>query len=331
MSRIATTKPIAHPQNGINDVKVKSRVPLGPRSSNEFAHVSKTRKNSTHELSASLVDQSGEVKPFHHVEIKIGDESNPNDVVEFENVIYRTLRTEDMIRPAFKFDQHEITMKDRNVMIDAMCRYHYKLRMMTNTLYRFIGIFDRYLSVAQIPKQKLRLYACASFLIASKIEDVYPTQSTDLIKLSERAFTQKELFAAEIEIINAIHFDTTFATPLFYLTQFMRINDQEEHILTARYILEIMQTHEHFYGVNAALQASVAVMVTRIIFEENTKWTKELFDYTQFAEDKVYTEALVVRDMLLEKDREETRFMRRKYGSDLFSNVAFITIPRNFK
>ena len=40
--------------------------------------------------------------------------------------------------------------------------------------------------------------------------------------------------------------------------------------------------------------------------------------------------ANIVREMLLERDREETRFMRKKYASDLFLGVANIRVPSNF-
>ena len=176
------------------------------------------------------------------------------------------------------------------------------------------------------------LYGCAAFSIASKFEDIYPAEHHNLIVLSDKAFTQRELFQAEVKIINSIGFTSPFATPLFYLTIFMRINGQtKETLLFARYILEIMQSNGKFYGVKPAIEASVAVMVTRIIQREENIWPKELEGYTAFSVDELWPYAQLVKEMLLQEDREETKFMRRKYGSDLFLNVAYCTIPSSWK
>ncbi|OHT14274.1 Cyclin, N-terminal domain containing protein [Tritrichomonas foetus] len=332
MSRIAATRRSTSTTATQNEGKVRGRVPLGRISTNRLAHGPSIQKVSQQETLPSKHESTTHaIEPFHHVEVSIGDKEDPQDITEFEHIIYRTLRAEEIAQKPLKFEQSDITMRDRNLLIDAICRYHYKLSLMTNTFYRFLGIFDRYLSVAHVSKSNLKLIGCACFLIASKIEDIYPAQSSDLIQLSERAFTRRELFAAEIKIVNAISFDTTFATPLFYLTQLMRINGQtKESLLLARYILEICQSNEQFYGVMPAITASVAVMVTRLL-KGDSKWTKELAGYTQLSEEQLYPYALIVRSMLLEEDREETKFMRRKYGSDLFLGVAHVHVPANFK
>ena len=351
MSRISTRTKITTSTNGqvvnkgtrhnTSRQENSIRVPLQQISLNRLSrltsnktHLSQQREQREHEHENENEQENEEIQRkysiFQHQEVIIGDKNDPQDVFEFEHIIYRTLRTRENNMKPIEFHQNEISLRDRNLLIDCICRYHYKLGLMTNTFYRFIGILDRYLSICQLPKNKLKLYGCACFLIASKIEDIYPAQSSDLISLSERSFTRRELFSAEIQIINSIGFDTTFATPLFYLTQFMRISGQtKETLLLARYILEICQSHEKFYGVKAALIASVSVMVTRILKGEEA-WTQDLYGYTQFTEEELRPYASIIRSMLVQQDREETRFMRRKYGSDLFLNVSRVKIPSSF-
>ena len=316
------------------DVKGKARVPLGritnSRAVRQSAEDRQPRVAKETRPAVHIPTPQVRLEPFKHEEVKIGDRMDPQDVAEYENIIYRSLRQKEAAMKELQFIQNEITMKDRNLLIDAICRMHYKLGLTTNALYRCIGILDRYLACGQIPKNKLNLYGSACLFIASKIEDIYPAQSTDLIKLCNREFTRRELFAAEIKIINEIGFDTTFATPLFYLTQFMRISGQtKETLLLARYILEICQSHEKFFGVPPALVASLAVMVTRILKGEE-KWPKELAGYTTYSAETLQPYASIVRAMLVERDREETRFMRKKYGSDLFLGVAHIKVPSSF-
>ena len=329
MSRIASRTRTSESTSRNDQKHNVARVPLGRISTNRLSRpVSFKSTHSEPKQEKEYV----QLPQFKHKEVPIGSIEDPQDVAEFEHIIYRTLRAEEIAMKPLEFIQKDITLRDRNMIIDAVCRYHYKLGLMTNTFYRFIGILDRYLSVAQVPKNKLKLYACAAFLIASKIEDIYPAQSSDLISLSERAFTRRELFAAEIQIANSIEFSTTFATPLFYLTIFMRINGQtKESMLLARYIMEICQSNEKFFGVQPAIVASVSVMVTRILTGESQWWPKALAEYTVLTEEQLMPYAKIIRAMLVQEDREETKFMRRKYCSDLFLKVGCVKVPSNFK
>jgi hypothetical protein len=332
--------------------KGRNRVPLGRISSNRLYRApvvetksargptpAEARMSRISSLSRiSQIHPSGSVlaapisgpEPFRHVEVPIGDVQDPQDVAELEHIIYRSLRQKDAMVTPLRFQQSSITIKDRNCQIDAVCRIHYKLGLMTNTFYRFVGIFDRYLSAAEVTKEMLPVSACAAFLIASKIEDVVPAQSGDLVQLGAGAFDRASLFSTEIQVINAIHFDTTFATPLFYLTQFMRISGQTtETFLLARYVLEVTQTHEKFFGLSPAFVAAVAVMVTRAIKGEE-RWPKELSDYTVFTCEELDEYAEVIRGILLEENREETTFIKRKYSSKVFGGIAYVKIPARF-
>jgi hypothetical protein len=308
-----------------NAVRPRGRVPLGRISSNQRLRAEKLTKAVPSQ--SSIVITSLPPEPFSHEEIAIGDPDDPQDVVEFEHIIYRSMRSKEKATLLLQFSQSEISIRDRCLLVDALDRFHYKLGLTTNTLYRFIGILDRYLSVVSVPKQKLRVVGCASLLIASKIEDIFPAQSSDIIQLAERGFSQNELFATEIQVINAIRFDTTFATPLFFLTHFMRIHDQtKQTLLLARYVLEICQTNEQFFAVPPSMVAAVATLVTRVIGGQE-KWPRELAGYTKYTAEELDPLAMNAHTMLKDANQEESRFIRRKYSSEPFHSVAQTKVP----
>jgi cyclin B len=200
---------------------------------------------------------------------------------------------------------------------------------MTNAFYRFIGILDRFLSIQQVTKQNLRVIGGAALLIASKIEDVRPADAGDIIEINDYSIGQKELVATELQILNVIEFDTAFPTPLFHLTHLMRISGGEttESVLFSRYVLETLQTCESFFGMEICLMACVAVMVTRILYEM-PKWSKELEDYTAYKEADVDPWTKIIYRVLNDPNREESKFISRKYGSELFMEVASLKIPK---
>jgi G2/mitotic-specific cyclin 1/2 len=333
MSRIAVTR--RGVSSSVSDTHIDAkpkRVPLARISNNTRLRPQIPERG----LKPVASEQAIAIEPvqpimFIHREVHIGEGDDPQDVSEIEHIIYRSLRGKESVMPLLRFSQAEITARDRGLLVDALDRFHYKLGLTTNTLYRFIGILDRYISVAFIPKQKLRVVGCAALLLASKIEDIFPAQSNDLIQLSERSFTQSELFATEIQIINAIQFDTTFATPLFFLTQFMRIHDEtKESLLLGRYVLEICHTHEAFFGAAPSLVAALATFVARGLTGD-TPWSDDLAGYTMYNEAELAKHIAVVRGMLLDSDREESRFIKRKYGSEPFHAVAEIPFPTDWR
>jgi hypothetical protein len=336
MSRIAMRKRTSSSISAAPDeIRKPARVALGVISSNrQVPRLCQMSRNSAkddpvRQSLPSLILPVIQAR-FTHVETPIGDRSDCQDVVEFEHIIYRSLRNKELTYRPLQFRQTEITMKDRNLLIDAIDRFHYKLALTTNTLYRFIGILDRFFSISSIPKSKLHLYGCAAFLIASKIEDISPALSSDLILLSEYSFSQSDLLAAEIEITNAIQFDTTFATALFYLAHISRIYvDMSETQLLSRYILELCQTHERFFGLSPSLVAAVAIMVTRIL-NGHDPWPVDVAKYTMYSVEDLNPLADVVHAMLIDERREECRFIKRKYGSDLFQRVADVEVPESF-
>jgi hypothetical protein len=309
------------------DAKARKKVPLTRISNNQRLRtiVDRPAKQTVSQPALSVEVPASHI--FRHAEIGIGNPEDPQDVAKFEHIIYRSLRTKELSAARLRFAQPEITLRDRHLLIDALDRFHFKLGLTTNGFYRFLGILDRYLSIAPVSKTQLRVIGCASLLIASKIEDIYPAQSKDLIQLSEHDFTRTHLFATEIQVINAIHFDTTFATPLFFLTQFMRIREQTKVAqLLGRYILEICQTHDLFFGVAPSLIASVATMVARILGGEEA-WPDDIAGYTAYTAEELAPYVAAVRSMLINRDREESRFMRRKYCSEPFLGVADVKIP----
>jgi hypothetical protein len=179
----------------------------------------------------------------------------------------------------------------------------------------------------RISPHKLRLVGSAALLIASKIEDVRPMQPADAVVIAEGDFTAEELKRAEMQLINLIDFDTEFPTPLFFLTIFLNLNGKTmETMLLARYVLELCTTEHEFMEVKASAVAAAALMMTRTLMGIEP-WTEELAAYTQYGFENLCGYCKVVHRMMKNPEREESRFMRRKYGSDAFCGVGTVAVP----
>ena len=264
---------------------------------------------------------------FVHVEYQIGEPLDPQDVSEYENIIYRSMRGREKLFPQCLVSQSQITSTDRGLIIDWMSRIHFKTQLTTNTLYISIGILDRVIHLTDITIDRLEILACACLFIASKSEDLIPISLSSIITCSNNSFTKNDLIKMETQVSNLIEFDISFPTSLFFLTIFLRLNGQTQiTMLLARYILEVAMTSEYFIDVKPSAIAATSLMMMRFICNEEP-WTEELYNYTQYSFDDLLKHFNDLYNELIQPNREQSDFIRKKYSSSPFQGVALLPIP----
>ena len=260
--------------------------------------------------------------------ITIGDPQDPQDVCEYESIVYTLSRMREGQFPEPEVVQPEVTASDRGKLVDWLCRLHYKCQLTTNALYVCVGILDRVLRKVRISVNKLLLYGCAAMLIASKEEDIQPIQIDQIIMVSEGVLNRQDLIQMENYILDVIDYDITFPTPLFFLTHFLRISNKSmEAMLMARYVMEIELTLPEFIGTASSYMASLAILITRVFCHEEP-WTEELAIYTGYSFGDLCNDARFIHQALLIGERPECSFIRRKYASEPFYRVALVEVPR---
>ena len=311
-----------HRQQTINQPQKPQRIPLS-LISNGTGSTSPNQNTQHKQISYHQLPYT----PFIHVELPIGLPCDPQDVTEFEHIIYRSMRIRELKIPEFSVQQTEITPSDRGMMVLWLCRMHYKCQLATETLHRCIGILDRVISLTNVSRNKLTLIGSAAMLIASKIEDIQPIQIEDIITIAENSFSENDLKRMEVNVINLIGFDTEFPTILFFLNIFLRLNGQTLQImLFARYVAEICMTSAEFMNVKPSAIAATALMMTRTIAGVEP-WTEALAAYTQYSFENLCHYCKVAHALLLQVGKDEVNFIRRKYSIDQFYNVSCIQIP----
>lgn len=279
----------------------------------------------------TIIDERPPFVPFYHVEYPIGYEDDPSDVTEYEHIIYRSQRQKELqVQPAL-VTQTEITPDDRCALIDSLCRLHYKAQLTTITFYRCVGILDRLTNKIQISPENYLLYGYTSMFIASKYEDVLPLRLKDAVEISGNQFTIDDMKRAEIYLCSVIDFNLTFPTPIFFETIFLRLCGSQltsEFFLLTRYVMELCMIAIDFIGVHESAIAASAVMAARTLFGLEP-WTEELAGYTQYSFQDLCPYVKIIHQMLLHKEVFENSFIKKKYSSSLFKNVANAEIPES--
>ena len=87
--------------------------------------------------------------------------------------------------------QGEINIRMRNILFNWFFEIHHKFKLKSRTIFLSSNIFDRYLEFHEVPRKNLQLVGIASFLIASKFEDIYPPEVEEFCFLCENVYTKK--------------------------------------------------------------------------------------------------------------------------------------------
>lgn len=264
---------------------------------------------------------------YENTGLVIGNSESPQDVTEYELKVYREMLEGELLMCSPQVVQTSITAKDRGLLVDFLCRVHYKCRLTTAAFYRCIGILDRLFMLVKIEPNILKLVGCASMLIASKIEG-QTFLIEHAIELSSGEFDREMMVKAESDILDALEYQINFPTSFMFLSHLQRLSIQtSELVLHARYIIEVCASAIEFINVRPSAIASMAILATRIFHQIDSPWTPELEQYTGYSYSDLIGYVRIVHSLLLDGEREESVFMRRKYGSVQFCNVASFPLP----
>lgn len=89
--------------------------------------------------------------------------------------------------------QVDINEKMRAILIDWLIEVHDKFDLMGETLFLTVNLIDRFLAQKSVVRKKLQLVGLVSMLLACKYEEVSVPVVGDLILISDKAYSRKEV------------------------------------------------------------------------------------------------------------------------------------------
>ncbi|EOY26705.1 Cyclin B2,3 isoform 1 [Theobroma cacao] len=97
------------------------------------------------------------------------------------------------VAPNYMALQCDIKERMRGILIDWLIEVHYKFELMEETLYLTVNLIDRFLAIQQVVRKKLQLVGVTAMLLACKYEEVSVPVVEDLILISDKAYSRKEV------------------------------------------------------------------------------------------------------------------------------------------
>ncbi|CAB3376987.1 Hypothetical predicted protein [Cloeon dipterum] len=155
----------------------------------------------------------------------------------------------------------------RATVVDWLVGVHRQFKLMPETLYLTVSIFDRYMLTAlATPKSQLQLVGVTSLLIASKFEEIMCPTIADCVYVTDNTYTKKQVVEMESKILGGLAFSIGRPLPLQFLRRYTMVSDAsyEEHC-TAKYFMELQLVRHEMCHVRPSLQAAAALCLSLLV------------------------------------------------------------------
>jgi G2/mitotic-specific cyclin 2 len=168
--------------------------------------------------------------------------------------------------PDYMNHQSEIDWEKRGILVDWVLQVHARFQMLQETLFLFINILDRFLSVRPVALSKLQLVGITCFFIASKFEETYAPSVKEIAYLTDGQSSVNDVLKAERYILKTIEWDLRYPGPMGWLRRGSKADDCEFKARTvAKYLLEIGCLERRLVATLPSLLAAAALWLARLV------------------------------------------------------------------
>ena len=99
--------------------------------------------------------------------------------------------------PHYMASQRELGWHMRRVLVDWLIQVHSRFRLLPETLFLTVNIIDRFLTIRNVPVDKLQLVGATAILIASKYEEITCPSVDEIVFMVDNGYSREEILEAE--------------------------------------------------------------------------------------------------------------------------------------
>ncbi|KAI3938163.1 hypothetical protein MKW98_018719 [Papaver atlanticum] len=225
------------------------------------------------------------------MDIDSSDKKNPLAVVEYIEDIFahhRNTESSSCVSPCYMAQQFDINEKMRGILIDWLIEVHYKFELMDETLYLTVNLIDRFLERKTVLRKKLQLVGVTAMLLACKYEEVSVPVVEDLILISDKAYTRKEVLDMEKSMVNTLQFNMSVPTPYTFMRRFLKAAQPDKKLeLLSFFMIELCLVEYEMLKYSPSLLAASAIYTAQCTISRSKHWTKTSEWHTKYCEDEL--------------------------------------------
>ncbi|XP_022133019.1 LOW QUALITY PROTEIN: G2/mitotic-specific cyclin-2-like [Momordica charantia] len=225
------------------------------------------------------------------IDIDSRDTKDPLAVVEYIDELYAYYRKAEVsscVPSDYMTQQADINERMRGILIDWLIEVHYKFELMEETLYLTVNLIDRFLAVQSVVRKKLQLVGVTAMLIACKYEEVSVPVVDDLILISDKAYTRKEVLDMEKLMINTLQFNLSVPTPYVFMRRFLKAAQSDNELdLLSYFMVELCLVEYEMLKFKPSLMAAAAVFTAQCTINGFKEWSKTSEWHTGYPQEQL--------------------------------------------
>jgi len=195
--------------------------------------------------------------------------------------------------PDYFLKQTNIRPRMRTILFSWMTEVHMQFELREVVLWASFQICDRFLSKVNIHREKLQLVGCTCIWIASKYHEIYPPLASDLVHMSDKAFTKDDIIAMECQMCNSLSYKFSIPNAFQFLDRFteVAIENIKEQRLKNRVKFLARYAMERFHMQVKALQYCPSLLAAGALFAAlkltSHRWTRSCEYVSGYSESKL--------------------------------------------
>ena len=217
-----------------------------------------------------------------------------------------------------------INQEKRKFIIESIIYQSFLWKLNPDSAYLMVNIMDRYIHKNRIKNNEYELIGLASFLIATKYEDIYAPDAQTLTKIFSYKYHYEDILDTERKILKSLDYCILYTSSykilnlLYYLSNIENIHMKN----FAGMFLEMSLTDLDLLKYSQIKRAIGCFILSKKIFgiKSGNNFIKFLFSY-----DEKEMENIVKKILRLSKDivliKEQQNLIAEKYRSARFNSI----------
>ncbi|KAJ1403868.1 Cyclin-like [Sesbania bispinosa] len=260
------------------------------------------------------------------LDIDTCDANNPLAVVDYIEDLYsyyRKMESTSCVSPNYMAQQFDINERMRAILIDWLIEVHDKFDLMHETLFLTINLIDRFLAKQSVVRKKLQLVGLVAMLLACKYEEVSVPVVGDLILISDKAYTRKEVLEMEKLMVNTLQFNMSVPTVYVFMKRFLKAAQADRKLeALAFFLVELSLVEYEMLKFPPSQLAAAAVYTAQCTIYGFKQWSKTCEWHTNYSEDQLLKCSSLMVDFHHKAGTGKLTGVHRKYCSSKFNYTA---------
>ncbi|KAL1225535.1 Cyclin-B2-1 [Cardamine amara subsp. amara] len=259
-------------------------------------------------------------------DIDVSDAKNSLAAVEYVQDLYAFYRKTERfscVPVDYMMQQIDLNEKMRAILIDWLIEVHDKFDLMNETLFLTVNLIDRFLSKRTVMRKKLQLVGLVALLLACKYEEVSVPIVEDLVLISDKAYTRKDVLEMEKTMLSTLQFNISLPTQYPFLKRFLKAAQADKKCeILASFLIELAIVEYEMLQFPPSLLAATSVYTAQCTLNGFKKWNSTCEFHCYYSEDQLMECSRKLVSLHQRAATGNLTGVYRKYNTSKFGYIA---------